>query len=799
MYGYVDLVQSVLASPGANVDVRNKNLETPLLLAFRSGQFTVAKVLLEHDADIGLVSTFGDTPFHWVAAFGDHAEKVLDLLIQARGLRDGCLTDQIKSPLYGHQSYLFHDYDVESGMDPISCAILANHLQSVQALICLFDRLSLKKVPFQNSIWLRLAARLRHLEILQALLDISSLDAINSKHGGNNTPLYWAMISESRFDQLIRHSSSADSNATVAIQMLLASGASGECCVDGRTSWEVAVESGPHYLETSLLLVLSFCCDGGEGFIPSEDSRRKALASAIERGERQAFDFLMDITRRPDLQVSTPLKDGDDAFLTSLLHYCVFSPEEDSVYFARALVEEGRLDPRTRDQYGLTAFAHAALRRREALMDYLWLLDPHSLNRISRFGLTVLGYAIHSSTPDLLKWIMRKNRDGRHGQLEDFVVWSDARITTSWNRSTPITVPDKQPWTPQRRWKQQYTSSGHPFELGAFSLAIIITATAEYQSLVLEVQNRTRFDSLVVTKSKAVLDTLFGYFNDDIYFNHQSAWLDNILAWPIFGTPQNNNHIASRLKFIIDQFRGEDFFGHYANRYSAERNLGSYTFRVGAHPLNLAALLGVEHAIQHLTESRYTPSPPYEGWHIWIALFMLVKCNSEPERQRYERCLKRLLSWEQNRWLALANLRKDSIYGKAWSIYYRSYESPRRKLVWLWCETVVDLSSSIQGYHKTLFQAHAKNFINPSWTGCIDMLPRFQRPICFLYTHTLYMYIPYFIIISGPTAACAVHAWEGRDSQPSSAFTKFTIVFILVTVSLAVCYVPYDHSIVTKC
>ena len=57
-------VAQLLLERGADVNTRRKDCWTPLHMASRFGKFDIAKILIDHSAEVDAVDDFGKTPLH---------------------------------------------------------------------------------------------------------------------------------------------------------------------------------------------------------------------------------------------------------------------------------------------------------------------------------------------------------------------------------------------------------------------------------------------------------------------------------------------------------------------------------------------------------------------------------------------------------------------------------------------------------------------------------------------------------------------------------------------------------------
>ena len=98
---------------GAKVDDRERNAETPLIVAALAGQYDVAKALLARDADVHARNAGGFTPLH-AAAYSGSVPVVVLLLEKGAKLDDA---------------------DNEAGVTPLLVAAEENHTPVVELLI----------------------------------------------------------------------------------------------------------------------------------------------------------------------------------------------------------------------------------------------------------------------------------------------------------------------------------------------------------------------------------------------------------------------------------------------------------------------------------------------------------------------------------------------------------------------------------------------------------------------------------------------------------------------------------------
>jgi len=147
--GDTDAVKHLL-SKGTDINVRENNGATPLLIAARNGQEEIVKLLIAKDADVNAKNKEGNTPL--IAAVRNGHKEIAELLIakgadiNAKGSRD--YTALIRAvinpaPMEGSieitKLLLARGADIEArqehGATPLACAAYAGNTESAKLLI----------------------------------------------------------------------------------------------------------------------------------------------------------------------------------------------------------------------------------------------------------------------------------------------------------------------------------------------------------------------------------------------------------------------------------------------------------------------------------------------------------------------------------------------------------------------------------------------------------------------------------------------------------------------------------------
>jgi ankyrin repeat protein len=150
--GYTEVVQSLIdrgADPNTECDDWNDNYQvvkwTPLHVALRKGRMEIARVLLEHGADVNYQDKFGKSSLHLASR---HRSNDLARLLLDHGANLNALDTWGETALHSASSYgkvevvtLLLEYganvDARSnpGRAPLHCAADAGHLEVVQVLL----------------------------------------------------------------------------------------------------------------------------------------------------------------------------------------------------------------------------------------------------------------------------------------------------------------------------------------------------------------------------------------------------------------------------------------------------------------------------------------------------------------------------------------------------------------------------------------------------------------------------------------------------------------------------------------
>ena len=159
--GLLRTLQHSLASNPAALNSLNGESESPLLLACRSGHYSVVLELLASGANPRIRSERGESPFHWLTSFeGDQVREICQALLQHSDVEQlNAVADEV--------GYIYCRENKYIKGTPLMRAVARNRLDVVLVLL---NYGANPDVMIDDSSALNLAAGLHYPEILSALL-----------------------------------------------------------------------------------------------------------------------------------------------------------------------------------------------------------------------------------------------------------------------------------------------------------------------------------------------------------------------------------------------------------------------------------------------------------------------------------------------------------------------------------------------------------------------------------------------------------------------------------------------------
>ncbi|KAF1997715.1 hypothetical protein P154DRAFT_605187 [Amniculicola lignicola CBS 123094] len=219
--GAVNLLDQLLQNPEVDLNARNKELETPLMLACRAGRFSTAMLLIERGADVSLQNVFDENPLHWLSSFWLSPEQVGEL---ARAVLSKGSPDLLTVEAKHRETRDFPEHRLFPGT-PICRAIIKGCAKAAITLWEMEAESFALARPAYNAI--AYAAKLNNSYLLDAFLEGPD-DLVDPK--SNLSLLYDAAIqkgslSDSPIGRILRHGVRCRQSGVETIKVLCKYGA----------------------------------------------------------------------------------------------------------------------------------------------------------------------------------------------------------------------------------------------------------------------------------------------------------------------------------------------------------------------------------------------------------------------------------------------------------------------------------------------------------------------------------------------------------------------------------------------
>lgn len=180
-------IARMLILRGADVNYKDKNGSTPIILCAMSGAVGIASLLLQNACDASLVDSYGNNPLHISCRIGGTDGEKIVALCTCNGVPVDTANSWDDYPLhvatkYNHDRMLsilleagsMIDSKDRQGDTPLGIASIHNHISIIKLLIqygaCI------NSINSEGNTPLHLACRLNHFEIVGMLLDASECD-----------------------------------------------------------------------------------------------------------------------------------------------------------------------------------------------------------------------------------------------------------------------------------------------------------------------------------------------------------------------------------------------------------------------------------------------------------------------------------------------------------------------------------------------------------------------------------------------------------------------------------------------
>ncbi|KAF3941734.1 hypothetical protein ABW19_dt0209979 [Dactylella cylindrospora] len=219
LVGARNLVQMLLEFHDVDINCRNNSLDTPLLLACRSGQFEVAMLLVDKGADVMAENAFQENVLHWIHSFRFNEEHMKTLAERLLSIGSASLlTTKAKWRPSG-------DVEMEFVAGTPILRAIAKRCSSASNLLWGLERRFLSGRPNYEAILL--ATRIHDHEILDNLLsgpadlidpETSSCILVEVFTGGT--------ICQTGVGRILRHGKRHGENGVATLEVLCKYGAS---------------------------------------------------------------------------------------------------------------------------------------------------------------------------------------------------------------------------------------------------------------------------------------------------------------------------------------------------------------------------------------------------------------------------------------------------------------------------------------------------------------------------------------------------------------------------------------------
>ena len=378
---------NLILSDGLDVNVVNEFDETAILFAFRSGNVQVVPFLIQRGAHLGIASSNGETPLHWLISINpDELDAIRSILlthVDRRSLEMRC------RPLHW-----FHRTLSPQGT-PLDTATNAGRIDLVSILIALDADPFMESNEMESPIVQ--AVSHHRVDLIEEFLKYDHVRARVNDYVGGGTLLYHALYCATHYRLMIEHGHERESVSSDTLRLLIKNGARLDP-IDTyeRNALQVAV-SFSTAKEVELLLELG--CH--ELVNSSNHLNPPPLLSAMRSGKRDLFKILYD--RGADTHLWFDKR--------SIRHWCAC--DRVNGLFVAHLLGDRRddIDTESRDDDGVTPFQLAVLENNFPVAD-LFLQQGGDPYKLTTRGTTALGEVITSSDHHSiqgLKYLIQKD------------------------------------------------------------------------------------------------------------------------------------------------------------------------------------------------------------------------------------------------------------------------------------------------------------------------------------------------------------------------------------------------------
>ena len=394
-----DLVEQQLSYDETLINKRFRNGETPLLVASRMGNATMAAFLISKGADPSLKMKNGITPLHWLIAFNPADKNSVAALYVDHGAELNGMAD-----LSGKPPFKMTIFETAINGTPLHWAVAENDTSAMNVLLSLGADPKVRtytQPPIIGLSCLELAASLSRPAIVRCLLLVSSIQEEASRFRRLDLtastmiqPLFYVPRITSRWDRLLASGADFEQQTQETMQLLIENGAPTDAVLQFQdVKMSAAFATAYHGCNADIMLAgldLGFRTNL-ESTFGGASSGGNALMLAIAYQDREMFDVLID--------AGTDVN-AVDQYSFGPLHRV--AKETDNVYFASRLLAAGaELEPSSPSIP--SAFYFAVHAGHFEVASFLFEKGANRDRMCSDPPITVLGDMLHKHTVNASK------------------------------------------------------------------------------------------------------------------------------------------------------------------------------------------------------------------------------------------------------------------------------------------------------------------------------------------------------------------------------------------------------------
>jgi len=416
VYGSFTNIEGTLSINPSQVNNKNDDGDTPLMIACRAGNLPITDFLIEHGADCSIKNNLGESPIHWIWTFGTSSLPNIVSRMISKGADLNTIANESPS-LDPHEPYPL------VGGTALHRAVARGNKGAVQELIrngaSVFQRggpAFYHKGCRSNLDPIQLACTWHEPEILEILLDSAPLYPMNAEMDNDLGLLGFAIQCQSTHHRMARHGSDLYTRFQETIDLLLKRGCTNVVDKDGLTALQLAVCSDSAEILEYILTANTFAAD-----INVIVGDKSTIQLAISKGKLSIFELLV--------------RNGADVFQPSttghVLSFAIRSAPGNE-YFARRMLTLGGQLINQIDRN--TAFATAFQEGQWKLADFL-LGEGADINgfthnsKLIGMECTVFGeLLVHGSVGRIIEGLeLIESLTAKHNQKPHFIICPDLR------------------------------------------------------------------------------------------------------------------------------------------------------------------------------------------------------------------------------------------------------------------------------------------------------------------------------------------------------------------------------------